>query len=259
MKRIFLFSVLLLTVTAVFCGGGKKEITATVLFDNYLYKEGLKTDWGFACLIEGMEKTILLDTGWHGDTLLYNIDELNVDAQSVDIIVLSHYHNDHVGGLMTFLDRNSNVSVYMAVSFPDSFKKQVEETGAEVIPVDKPVEICKGVYSTGEMGDKIKEQGIILDTPEGAVVITGCAHPGISGMVKRSKEVIKKNIYLVFGGFHLSQHPEEAVAEIIGDFKNMGVENAGPTHCTGRRAIEMFKESYGDNFIKIGAGRVLTF
>jgi len=38
-------------------------IKVTILYDNYIHTEGTKADWGFSCLIEGTEKTILFDTG----------------------------------------------------------------------------------------------------------------------------------------------------------------------------------------------------
>ncbi len=30
-------------------------VTITILYDNYALVPGLKTDWGFACLIQGLE------------------------------------------------------------------------------------------------------------------------------------------------------------------------------------------------------------
>ncbi|MFC1558840.1 MBL fold metallo-hydrolase [candidate division KSB1 bacterium] len=259
MKKAIISVVLLLLITAVFCADKKEEISVTILYDNYLFTEGLKTDWGFACLINGTEKTILFDTGRYGETFLYNIDALTVNPQDAELTVLSHFHDDHVDGLIPFLGRNSDLSIYMPVSFPDSFKNEVAEKGAEVISVTDPVNICKNVYLTGEMGAEIKEQAIILDTEKGVVLITGCAHPGIVDIIKRTKEVVKKDIYLVCGGFHLSRHSEDEVKKIISEFKELGVMNAGPTHCTGKRAIELFKEAYGENFVQLGAGRVLMF
>jgi len=123
--------------------------------------------------------------------------------------------------------------------------------------VSKPVEICKNVFSTGEMGTQIKEQSLILNTSKGLVVITGCAHPGIVDIVRRAKEMIDKNIYLVFGGFHLMQKSEVEVKNIISQFKDLGVEKVGATHCTGERAIQLFKQAYGDDFVQMGVGRVI--
>ena len=53
------------------------------------------------------------------------------------------------------------------------------------------------------MGAQILEQSMIVDTVEGTVVITGCAHPQILDIVRKLKTIIPKDIHLVFGGFHL--------------------------------------------------------
>lgn len=44
----------------------------TVLYDNTVYQEGLQAEWGFSCLIEGAEKTILFDTGGNPQILKSN-------------------------------------------------------------------------------------------------------------------------------------------------------------------------------------------
>ena len=76
-------------------------------------------------MVEGMEKTILFDVGGEGSILLENMEKLNINAQVVDIIVLSHIHYDHIGGLFDFLRVNPKVTVYMPVSLPQSVKNIV--------------------------------------------------------------------------------------------------------------------------------------
>ena len=44
-----------------------------VVFNNVSYKAGLETGWGFSCLIEGLDETVLFDTGGNGDILLSNM------------------------------------------------------------------------------------------------------------------------------------------------------------------------------------------
>ncbi|MDH4258456.1 MAG: MBL fold metallo-hydrolase, partial [Candidatus Aminicenantes bacterium] len=175
------FLALFVTFCFIFIGSAfsldKSPITITILYDNYMFTEGTQTDWGFSCLIKGTEKTILFDTGTNPDILMHNIKTLGVNPKEVELVVLSHIHGDHTGGLSSFLKENNKVSVYVPISFPDDFKKGVENTGAKIVSVDKPVAICKGVLTTGEMGTTIKEQGVILDTEKGLVFITGCAHP----------------------------------------------------------------------------------
>lgn len=260
MKNILILLVsLILTFTAV-CKASALEdnpITITILYDNYIFSEGLQTDWGFSCIIKGTEKTILFDTGTKSHILFHNINKLSVNPKDVELVAISHIHGDHTGGLFAFLDENNKVTVYLPASFPDEFASRVKKAGAKVVPVDKPAEICKGVSLTGEMGVQIKEQSLILNTSKGLVVITGCAHPGIVGIVKRAKEVIDKNIYLVCGGFHLMNKSEDEVKEIISEFKDLGVMKVGASHCTGDRAIELFKEAYKENFVQMGVGKVI--
>lgn len=77
----------------------RADPTITVVFDNNPYKEGLATSWGFSCVVGGTEKTILFDTGGEGSILSANMDALGIDPAEIDVVVLSHIHGDHVGGL----------------------------------------------------------------------------------------------------------------------------------------------------------------
>lgn len=235
----------------------KTSLRMTILYDNYTYLDGTRTDWGFACLIEGTEKTILFDTGTKPDILFHNIHKMNVDLGEVDIIVISHNHGDHTGGLLSVLDENSDVTVYLPQSVPDGFVRDVEAKGAAVVLVGDSVRVCRGVYSTGEMGVSIREQSLILKTSRGIVVITGCAHPGIVNIVQRAREIIDQDIPLVFGGFHLMSHSDEAVRDIIARFRELGVQKCGATHCTGDRQIELFQNAFGEDYVRMGTGRIL--
>jgi 7,8-dihydropterin-6-yl-methyl-4-(beta-D-ribofuranosyl)aminobenzene 5'-phosphate synthase len=229
----------------------------TILYDNYLHKEGTRPDWGFSCLIEGTEKTILFDTGTDPQILMHNVDALGVDLEKVDQIVISHDHGDHTGGLSAVLEKNHEVTVYFPVSFPRSFGRNIERLQGKVQTVDKPVEICRNVHLTGEMGDEIKEQSLIIDTPKGLIVVTGCSHPGIVNILKRAREVVDKPIRLVFGGFHLMETSAAGVDKIIAAFRSLEVEKCGATHCTGDAQIAMFKKAFGENYVPMGTGRVI--
>ncbi len=49
------------------------------------------------------------------------------------------------------------------------------------------------------------------------------------------------------------------IAAILAEFRQLGVKQVAPCHCTGDRAIDMFAAEYGDDAIKAGVGRVITF
>jgi 7,8-dihydropterin-6-yl-methyl-4-(beta-D-ribofuranosyl)aminobenzene 5'-phosphate synthase len=238
-------------------GAAGPKLKFTVLYDNYVFREGTTADWGFSCLIEGAEKTILFDTGTKPEILTHNVEALGVDLRAVDLIVISHEHGDHTGGLPAALAASPKAPVLHPLSFSPEFVRRVKAGGAETRAVDKPVEICPHVFVTGEMGDRIKEMALVLDTPDGLVVVTGCSHPGIVAILKRAKEIRNKPIRLVFGGFHLGNMPAAEVGAIIAAFKELGVERCGATHCTGDPAIGMFRTAFGDRYQPVGTGRVI--
>ena len=241
---------------SVVCDSNKVNIT--VIYDNNTFKEGLETAWGFSCLITGTEKTILFDTGGNGPLLLDNISKLGIEPNSVELVVLSHIHWDHTGGMEMFLEKNHNVSVFVPESFPQDFKQMVSSRGAKIIEIEKSAEICRGVYSTGQLGTSIKEQGMIIRTDKGMILITGCAHPGVVNMVRKVKELFNENILFVMGGFHLNAASKSQIEEIIKAFKKLRVKYAAPCHCTGDNARALFAEQYGDKYVNIGAGLIIA-
>jgi 7,8-dihydropterin-6-yl-methyl-4-(beta-D-ribofuranosyl)aminobenzene 5'-phosphate synthase len=229
-----------------------------VVFNNVPHKAGLQTGWGFSCLIEGLDKTVLFDTGGDGNILLSNMQRLGLDAEAVDAVVLSHIHGDHTGGLGAFLARNPDVTVFMPQSFPASFQQEVKRLGAAIETVSGPQLLLHSVYSTGEMGWAIKEQALIVDTPQGLIVMTGCAHPNVADMAERAKEYLHKNIYLLMGGFHLGGRSDAEIRAIIKRLKALGVKRVAPSHCTGDNAIRMFRDEWTDDFVEGGLGAVIA-
>jgi len=234
-----------------------KDLSITVSYDNNSYKGGLTTAWGFSCVIRGTEKTILFDTGGDGSILLTNMKELGINPKEIELVVLSHIHGDHVGGLPNFLEKNPEVVVYLPKSFPKGFKDSMQEYGAKIVEVQGPLKICQEVYSTGELGTWIKEQSLIIYTEKGLIIITGCAHPGIVKIIDKAKKLVKDDVLLVMGGFHLGGESKGEIEKIVSNFRKLGVSYIGPCHCSGDAARQLFKEEYGKNFINVGVGRVV--
>jgi 7,8-dihydropterin-6-yl-methyl-4-(beta-D-ribofuranosyl)aminobenzene 5'-phosphate synthase len=232
-------------------------VTIIVTYDNNPYDERLKTAWGFSCLVRFGGKSILFDTGGDSPTLLYNMRQLGIDPKEVDVVVLSHIHGDHVGGLSGFLKENSDVTVYVPESFPRSFKDEVRLSGAKLEDIKEAKELLDNIYTTGELDGGIKEQSLIVKTDEGLVVITGCAHPGVVKIVERAKQLVEGDALLVMGGFHLGSKGDHEIQEIIASFKELGVVYASPCHCSGDRARQLFQEAYGEKFLQVGVGRII--
>jgi 7,8-dihydropterin-6-yl-methyl-4-(beta-D-ribofuranosyl)aminobenzene 5'-phosphate synthase len=234
-----------------------RDIEILVVYDNYYFRSDLETGWGFSCLIRGLEKTILFDTGGSGQVLMRNMQKMSISPEEVDAVILSHIHGDHTGGLQAFLERNGNVTVYAPASFPDRFKEAVRSYGAEVVSVREPLPICRDVLSTGEMGTFILEQSLVLRSDLGLIVITGCAHPGIVKIIEKAKALVKEDVLLAMGGFHLMGMSMANMEKIFGRFQDLGVRYVGPCHCTGETQIKAFEKVYGEHFLKVGVGKII--
>ncbi|NQT33129.1 MAG: MBL fold metallo-hydrolase [Candidatus Omnitrophica bacterium] len=223
-------------------------------------RRGLLSGKGFSCLIDGK---ILFDTAEGPNDLVENMDRLMVDLNDIEGVVISHDHYDHTGGLWEVLRRKKGLKVYACPSFSDTFKQCVEELGGELVFVDKPMEISKGIFTTGEMESLYKEeympeQALYVKGDKGVSIITGCAHPGILNILTHIKKTAgAKHLYMVFGGFHLDGMDRESIGDIITGFKKLGVEKAGPTHCSGTKARRIFSGQYHDNFIPVKAGHII--
>lgn len=230
----------------------KPETTLISIYDNYQIDPDLKTAWGFGCIIKISTEQILFDTGGNSEILLSNMEKMNIDPKSIDKVIISHIHEDHVGGLEGFLEKNSDVTVFIPSSFPNSLRDMITNQGAKFVEITGPRKISNFVYTTGELYGPPKEQSLIINSKRGLIVITGCAHPGVVDIVKKAKELMKKdNVYLVTGGFH---HPPIAVVE---KFRKLGVKKVAPSHCTGDPVRKAFAEAYKENFIEYGVGKTI--
>ena len=97
----------------------------------------------------------------------------------------------------------------------------------------------------------------MVDTREGLIVITGCAHPNVADMAERAQAYLGKNIYLLMGGFHLGGSSDAEIRVIIARLKTLGVTKVAPSHCTGDNAIRMFRDKWAGDFIQGGLGAVI--
>ncbi len=205
----------------------------TIIYDNCVRKQGLKAGWGFSSLIETESvPPLLFDTGGDGATLLYNIKELSINPSHVGVIVISHAHGDHTGGLWDILELNRDAEIYVPASSGASIP------GRKVTPVSEPIQISGEVLSTGEL--KGIEQSLALKTGKGIVIVVGCSHPGVGEILDAASQFGK--VYGIIGGLHW-----------FSDFNRLrGLSLICPCHCTQYKSE--IRRLFPEQCVACGAG-----
>ncbi|MHC4867072.1 MAG: MBL fold metallo-hydrolase [Planctomycetota bacterium] len=184
--------------------------------------------------------------------------ELAIEPGDIDTVVLSHFHPDHTGGAAGLVEAGSDMTVYGPKALPKELKDSITGGGAKMVEVEESLEICRGVYTTGQLGGRIKEQSLVLRTPGGLIVIVGCAHPGIVTMVKAARDLLEDDVLFVIGGFHLEWATKGGIERVIRGFREVGVRYVGPGHCSGEKGRRLLEGHFGRNYVKIGAGKKIN-
>ncbi len=266
----------------------------TVLYDAFGQDSSMKKDWGFSALIEVGGKRILFDTGNNSEIFAHNVKARGIDLTRLDLVVMSHRHGDHMGGLNYLLSVNPNVTIYapnenfgvFGSSFPGTFYRRNESLPPEMRYFDgKPPETLRfgtawpqgnftWIAETTEVAPgfhlillkgpwgvdlDVMEISLGIDTPEGMVLVVGCSHPTIEKIVEAAKAAIDRPIHLVIGGLHLLPAKDvetQRIATALHD--TWQVEWMAPAHCTGEPAFEILRKTFGNRYLYAGLGSTVA-
>ena len=226
-----------------------------ITFDNYNHNTCCKSLWGFSIYLEKYK--LLFDTGSNGRVLVQNLKELDIEVSELKYVFITHSHWDHIGGLDSILELNSDLTIFVPQSLPKHLLADLKTMVKNiVICTEKPMHLFEDIYTTGLIGKKMPEQSLVIND-NNPKVITGCGHIGILKITQVANETIDKKIITAIGGFHLMDKDTKDILGVIKSLKKMGVKKVVPTHCTGDDAIELFEEHYKDKYIKGGVGKII--
>jgi len=248
----------------------------------------LSAEHGLSMYIEVFEKKILFDTGQTG-AFADNAKALGVSIADVEYLVLSHGHYDHSGGVKRLLEEGFMGKVLVGKGFFDekykvedsklkfigndfgreSFDKyviHVTEAEREISLLTKNLYLMGNFEATNHFepfAEKFQvkkenqleqdffedEQVLVADTEKGLVIIVGCSHVGIVNIIETVKNTFDKPVYAIIGGSHLVDVEEERIEKTVIAMKKIGVKKLYLSHCTGEKATNIFKNTFGKDFM----------
>ena len=211
----------------------------SVLLENTAISPDVQCEHGLSLHIETEGRTILFDTG-ASDLFCANAVRMGIHLAAVDLVVLSHGHCDHSGGLAAFLACNDLAPVYVSRhAFGDyCVKKENGEThfigvdpalvgSGRMRYVDDRLDLDENTLLFSGVGgdyprpsgnsrllmgidghhlpdDFRHEQNLILTTRGGKrILFAGCAHSGMVNILDHSRRLCGAYPDLVVGGLHL--------------------------------------------------------
>lgn len=234
-------------------------IKVTMIYNNIGVNSQLTNKWGLSLIVEHNEDALLFDTGGEPEVLWDNMQKIGIDIDEISNVVISHNHWDHVNGLDAIVEHSKkSPKVYV----PEQNLKDIKYNfkGANLKGVNNPVQINEFIWTTGQLTGEYKtnpiyEQSIIIVQDASIFLFTGCSHPGIVKIVEKTKKIFPdKDLKLVAGGFHMAKYSNEEVRESSDKLKKLKVEKIAPSHCTGEKAIQVFKKEWKDNFMDFDIG-----
>lgn len=274
------------------------KVEITVLVDDYTGFTKFFSEHGFSAMVsvdydDSSSYSILMDLGTSGRILLYNATMAEVNLKSVDMIVLSHRHHDHSGGLIrlskTLRDKPllahpdilkpcysvGSGSTRFSVGLSPRIRESVGNF--ELVLLRDHIEVSADVWFLGEIerhydnsyavknfktshegfltdDQMLDDTGLAVKIGDKALVIAGCSHSGISNIVRKARKLTRASEVIVLGGLHLAQAELQDIERVVDELEAEGVVEVHVGHCTGLKGESVLLRKFGDRMRKIHSG-----
>jgi 7,8-dihydropterin-6-yl-methyl-4-(beta-D-ribofuranosyl)aminobenzene 5'-phosphate synthase len=185
-------------------------------------RDDLQAGPGVSYLIRTDQAAILFDLGDNPASespspLERNMARLGVSLGQVDLVVISHRHPDHVGGLKWWAQKSfsmTGTSQPALGNLPIYVSDKLTYPGSRPRLAGVPMKLAEGVATTGpftffesypawQIRPNYSEQALAVRVAGfGLVLITGCGHMGLKALLERTRAVFGAPAAGVIGGLH---------------------------------------------------------
>ena len=168
------------------------------------------------------------------------------------------------------------------VGIPLVNEEMIQRGEATLVLTDRPTQIAGHVFVTGEIPRRtdyedtggrfyldrecqapdpiLDDQALYFDVPAGTVVLLGCAHAGAINTLMYIRELTNgRPICAVLGGMHLIKASAERRERTIEAFRDLGVQQFWPAHCTGMEATAALWNAFPGQCHPCMVGSVASF
>jgi 7,8-dihydropterin-6-yl-methyl-4-(beta-D-ribofuranosyl)aminobenzene 5'-phosphate synthase len=274
-------------------------VRITVLVENMARGRHRLGEHGLSFYIEAGPQRVLFDTG-QGRALRNNAEVLGIDLESLDAVVLSHGHYDHSGGFAALPARSTTLPVFVHpaafdtkfsrhpdgsvhdVGLPDPARAALAAGTIHLVETRKPTEVVANILATGTIPRHTQyedvggafftdpactltdplpdDQALALRTPQGVVVLLGCAHSGVVNTMDYIAGLLNEGrIHAVIGGMHLMRASKERIKATIEALEHYDVRLIAPCHCTGISATAAMWHHFTERCHECSVGTVFEF
>lgn len=275
-----------------------RNLKITAIVENTAGTLDAAGEWGLALWIQADEHRVLSDTG-QGHTLLQNARLLGIDLATAEALIISHGHSDHTGGIAALIDAGFRGKTYIhpaamkgkyqrekipparAKGIPPASYQALLSGGVAVVETPGPTQVAPGIIVTGAIPRRnayedipepffldeectqrdplVDDQALLIETPQGWAVITGCGHSGLINTLNYAKELTGDGrIFSVIGGFHLFRATAERIKATTENLQAFGAELIAPCHCTGFEATGALQNQFGRRVVALRAGLTVS-
>lgn len=269
----------------------------TSLLENTKQDSELTARHGLSMYIETEQMKLIFDTG-PDRSYISNAQKLGIDLNQADVVVISHGHSDHIGGLSSLNEVNTHAQIYLSpyafephwLKLGKYFHKVGAKSGLQEVYgnrlnyVENDIEIMEGIHiitleptdeftnnlykgTVKELDDFKHEIMLVIENKHGMVLFTGCSHHGVVHMANIAlKKFPGKSIDAIIGGFHLIGIPilntlgktKEEIISIGHELNQMPIRSIYSCHCTGSKGYRILNSVLKDKLHAFPTGKKIS-